>query len=428
MITILRAELVAVGTELLLGEIVDTNSAYLAQELAARSVDVYWSQRVGDNRGRITEAITTALGRSDLVLLCGGLGPTDDDLTREAIADAVGEVPTVDPDLEAELRARFSRFSRTMPEGNLKQAWRIPSAEPLPNPNGTAPGWFVRTRVGDRVKVVAALPGPPRELVPMWEEQVLPRLAFPLATFAARTLKTFGVGESHLAQRLAGLTERANPSVATYAKRDGVHVRIAAKAADHDLAAALLAPVVDEVRLRLEGHVWGEDADELADLVIARLRRTGHSLCVVDGATGGALADLLGSVVPPRGAAVDSEPLVGAVIAWRDEAMALLGVAYEPPAGRMPRGDSEAAALAAQLAEQGRARCAADYGVGIAPWWTAPAETAPDRAMFGSAWAVTGPGGTEARAVTAPHSGHAARRERLAFTTLVALWTQLSTT
>jgi nicotinamide-nucleotide amidase len=425
MTTVERAELVAVGTELLLGEIVDTNSAYLAQQLAARSVDVYWSQRVGDNRGRIAQAVRAALGRADLVVVCGGLGPTDDDLTREGIADALGETPAVDPGLAAELRARFARFSRTMPEGNLKQAWLVPSAEALPNPHGTAPGWFVRTTVDGGDKLVVALPGPPRELMPMWTERVLPRLRLPAATFAATTVKTYGLGESHVAERLAGLTDRANPSVATYAKRDGVHVRVAAKAADEATALGLAGPVLDEVRARLAPHVWGADGDELADLVVARLAATGRSLAVVDGATGGALADLLGAVERP---ADGSEPLVAAVITWRDEALAQLGVVTHPLAGRVPSADSGAAALAAHLAEEGRARCAADYGVGIAPWRTEPAETDPDRPTWGSAWAVAGPGGTEARAVSTPHTGLASRRERLAFTTLVALWTQLSTT
>ncbi|CAN5828947.1 CinA family nicotinamide mononucleotide deamidase-related protein [soil metagenome] len=428
MISVERAELVAVGTELLLGEINDTNSAYLAQALAARSVDVYWSRRVGDNRARITEAILAALERADLVVLCGGLGPTDDDLTREAIADALGETPSVDPTLEAELRARFARFSRTMPAGNVKQAWLIASAEALPNPNGTAPGWFVRVEHGARTKVVVALPGPPRELVPMWLEQVVPRLRFPVATFAARTLKTFGIGESHLAERLVGLTERANPSVATYEKRDGVHVRIAAKAENADAAGALLAPVVRDVRARLDGHVWGEDADELAALVVARLRRDARTLVVIDGGTGGSLAELLGAIDDATDGTTGSGPLIGAVIAWRNEAMALLGVAYDGSAGRPPKDESEATVVAAELAERGRARCAADYGVGIAPWWSAPTETAPDRPTRGSAWAVAGPEGTEARPVSAPQSGHASRRERLAFTALVGLWTQLSKT
>jgi nicotinamide-nucleotide amidase len=423
-----RAELVAVGTELLLGEIVDTNSAYLAQELARHSVDVYWSQRVGDNRRRIAEAIATALRRSDLVVVCGGLGPTDDDLTREAIADVLGETPHVDPTLEAVLRGRFERSGRTMPAQNLKQAWLVASAEALANPNGTAPGWFVRTLVDGAPRVVVALPGPPRELVPMWLEQVVPRLEFPSATFAARTLKTHGIGESHVAERLVGLTEHANPSVATYAKRDGVHVRVAAKGPGPEAANALLAPTLAEVRARLDGAIWGEDTDELPALVLARLRAAGATLAVVDCATGGALTDLLGDAEAPSGPGGPSGPLVAAVIGWRDEAMALLGTENDAPAGRPPSDDREAAAHAAHLAERGRARCAADYGVAVAPWRATTTETAPDRPTWSSAWAVSGPGWTEAASVTLPMGAYAARRERLAFTTLVALYSQLSKT
>ena len=158
------AEFISVGTELLLGEIVDTNSAWLASELAQNSVDVYWSQRVGDNFERIQQVIKQALSRSDAVILCGGLGPTDDDMTREAIAAVLGETPEVDAGLESDLRARFAKFSRHMPEKNLKQAWLIPSATALANPVGTAPGWFVKTSTHGKERVIIALPGPPREL------------------------------------------------------------------------------------------------------------------------------------------------------------------------------------------------------------------------------------------------------------------------
>jgi nicotinamide-nucleotide amidase len=342
-----RAELLAVGTELLLGEIVDTNSAYLARELAARSVDVYWSQRVGDNRRRIAEAIRAGLGRSELVIVCGGLGPTDDDLTREAIADVLGETPAVDAALERTLRERFARMQRPMPEGNLKQAWLVPSVEALPNPHGTAPGWFARLP-GDRgERYVVALPGPPRELMPMWRDEVVPRLAFPAASFVATTVKTFGIGESHVAELLAGLTDRANPSVATYAKRDGVHVRVAAKGSDPGAARSLLDPVVADVRGRLGASVWGLDDDELAELVLAELGRRGDRLVVVDGATGGALAELLGDAVPAPDAGGGSGPLVAAVITWRDEAMALLDAAPPASAGPSATGTIDVAEVAA---------------------------------------------------------------------------------
>src|SRR5947209_18481073 len=169
----LRAELLSVGTELLLGEIVDTNAAYLAGRLAVLGIDCLHMQTVGDNLGRGTEAFERALGRSDLVVVTGGLGPTEDDLTREAIAAALAETPAVDPDLEKELRSWFAGRGLPMPERNRKQAWLIPSARALSNPNGTAPGWDV-WKDGKRI---VAMPGVPREMTPMWEDQVEPTLA-----------------------------------------------------------------------------------------------------------------------------------------------------------------------------------------------------------------------------------------------------------
>ena len=414
------AELIAVGTELLLGEIVDTNSAYLARELAARGVDVYWSQRVGDNRARIAEAVRAACARADLVVLCGGLGPTEDDLTREAIADVAGETPLVDAELERVLRERFGRLGRDMPNGNLKQAWIIPSADALANPAGTAPGWLVRSEHAGTPRWIAALPGPPRELTRMWTEQLLPRLTLPQAALATATLKTHGIGESHVADVLAGLTDRANPSVATYAKRDGVHVRVAAKGDTAEAARAALAPVLREVERRLDGHVWGRDSDELPALVLQALRDQGARLAIVDGASGGALIDRLDEVDGERGA----WPLTSAVIAWRDDAMAVLGTARTAPAS-LDRDDADAQRVAVDLAETGRARCAADLCLALAPWRVDAEDGTTAGASWTSAWAIAGPNGTEARRVTLPDLGHGWRRERVAFTALVALWTQL---
>ncbi|MDB5045361.1 MAG: damage-inducible protein CinA, partial [Deinococcus sp.] len=168
----LLAEIISVGTELLLGEIVDSNAAFLARELAERGVTLHRKTVLGDNLGRVTDAIQLALSRADLVILGGGLGPTDDDLTREAIAAALGETPTEDPQQMAHLRGLYESRGRTMPEVNRKQTWLIPSAEALANPVGTAPGWFVR--VASTGKLIVALPGPPFEMHRMWREQVLP--------------------------------------------------------------------------------------------------------------------------------------------------------------------------------------------------------------------------------------------------------------
>lgn len=439
MTTVRSAELLAVGTELLLGEIVDTNSAWLARELADRSVDVYWSQRVGDNRARIAAAIGAALRRSDLVVVCGGLGPTDDDLTREAIADVVGETPAIDPDLEAELRARFARAGRDMPARNLKQAWSIPSAEALPNPNGTAPGWFVRTVAGDgRPRVVVALPGPPHELVPMWRDQARPRLAFPDARFVATTLKTFGIGESHVAERLEAWTHAPNPSVATYAKRDGVHVRVAAKAEDAAAARALLAPALAAVEAALGTHVWGRDDDELPARALAAVAARGGSLASVDLATGGRLAALLGEADAAlretardagagSAAAPPSRTWRGGVIAWGDEALDVLGV---PNVVRRPEGSAADAGdvlpepetdAAVVLARAACARFATDHGVALTAWRAGAAVGHGERASWTAAWAVVGPAGTIARRVTLPPMAADVRDERLAFTVLHAL-------
>ena len=200
------AELLSVGSELTVGETRDTNSGELARALTDAGVEVLRITALPDDLATVTDAFTSALGRADLVASTGGLGPTPDDLTRESIAAALGETPTVDPDLEAWLRDLFERRSLPFPEGNLKQAWTTPSTTPIPNANGTAPGWWSETRDG---RLIVALPGPPREMRPMWDGWVLPRLAErglgrPIASV---TLRLTGIGESAIADRLGSLLE-----------------------------------------------------------------------------------------------------------------------------------------------------------------------------------------------------------------------------
>src|SRR5438309_3874159 len=231
----MRAEILSVGTELLLGEIIDTNSAYLAGRLADLGIDCLHMQTVGDNLGRCKEAFERALARSELVVATGGLGPTEDDLTREAIAAALGETPAVDAVLEADLRAWFAGRGLTMPERNTKQAWLIPSARALPNPLGTAPGWDVR-RNGTRI---IAMPGVPREMTRMWEVEVEPTLGEG-SGLRSRTLKLLGIGGSNVEEALGALVRSTTPTVATYAKNDGVHVRITDKGDD---ATAVMARI-----------------------------------------------------------------------------------------------------------------------------------------------------------------------------------------
>ncbi len=351
----LIAEIVSVGTELLLGEITDTNAAYLANELKARGVRLYHKHVVGDNLGRVADTLRLALSRADLVIVGGGLGPTDDDLTREAIALVAGETPTVDPGLLAWLRDLFESRGRTMPEANQKQAWTIPSADVLPNPVGTAPGWFVRLSAPEfSGKVIVAMPGPPREMHRMWREQVLPRLALPEQAFFGTTIHTWGIGESHIAERLGGLTQQANPSVATYARRHGVDVRVAASAATEAEARALAEPVTQTVVTALGTFVYGRDDDTLAGVVLRHLTERGETVATLE-TNGALLAELLAEVRSPAYA--------GGVVATNHATLLEWGLT---PVTLSTRGEhAEEAAL--ELARGVRERHGTSWGLCVLP-------------------------------------------------------------
>ncbi|KQR15739.1 CinA family nicotinamide mononucleotide deamidase-related protein [Deinococcus sp. Leaf326] len=302
----LLAEIISVGTELLFGEIVDSNAAFLARELGARGVNLHRKTVLGDNLGRVTDAVRLALSRADLVLVGGGLGPTDDDLSREAIAAALGETPAEDPDLIAWLEGLYSARGRVMPQINRKQAWLIPSAEALPNPVGTAPGWFVRlTGEGGQPQYVVAMPGPPREMHQMWREQVVPRLPLPDQALYAVTVHTQGLGESDVAERLGALTRQANPSVATYFRKTGVDIRVAASAPSEGEARALAQPVLDGVRADLARWTWGEDDDTLAGATSRLLG--GRTLGVIEAGSAGMLSTLLADEAGFHDAAVTTD-------------------------------------------------------------------------------------------------------------------------
>nr|MBA3851377.1 competence/damage-inducible protein A [Chloroflexota bacterium] len=217
-----RAEILAVGTELTIGSTRDTNSARLAAELSARGVEVTRITALPDRLGVVREGFEAAIGRADLVISTGGLGPTPDDLTRESIAAACGREPYVDAFLERWLRELFHRRGLAMAEANLKQAWLIEGATALANHQGTAPGWWVEP---DDLHVIVAMPGPPREMWPMWRTEVLPRLESRGLgqESAAETLRLTGIGESALADLIGEAILRApDPEVATYARADAV--------------------------------------------------------------------------------------------------------------------------------------------------------------------------------------------------------------
>ncbi|MFO7545397.1 MAG: CinA family nicotinamide mononucleotide deamidase-related protein [Trueperaceae bacterium] len=429
------AEIVSVGTELLLGEVIDTNGARLAADLAARGVDVYRSQRVGDNLERIREAIENAVGRSDLVVVGGGLGPTDDDLTRDAIAAVAGQPQRVDPGLERWLRERFASYGRAMPERNLQQARVIDAATVLANPIGTAPGWLVRLQRDGSERVIVTLPGPPREFDRMWQREAVPLLVFPPDHLFVRTFKTIGIGESHVAEKLGALTLSSNPTVATYAKRDGVHVRVAAKAESREAAALLARSTVDQVRERIGRFVWGSDGDELADLALRALVARGKRVAILEGATGGLLSTLLtdaADTVPGANVGGDGGgPLAGSVIAWDLDRMRALGVPFDLLL-RLPAG---AADIVSVLAAAVRAFFAADIGIAIghpmardghgSTAATRPGasvgdvgpeedQRAPVRVMI----AIAADAGTTVETLDLPPLGRPWLRERAAFTSL----------
>ncbi|GGM14614.1 CinA family nicotinamide mononucleotide deamidase-related protein [Deinococcus aerophilus] len=372
----LLAEIISVGTELLFGEIVDSNAAFLARELGGRGVTLHRKTVLGDNLGRVTEAVQLALSRADLVILGGGLGPTDDDLTREAIAAALEEEPAEDPALLAWLEGLYTSRGREMPQVNRKQAWLIPSAEALPNPVGTAPGWFVRTNG----KYVVALPGPPREMTRMWREQVLPRLPLPTRALVSTTVHTQGIGESNVAELLTPWTGQANPSVATYARKTGVDVRVAASADTEAAARALLAPVLEQVRARLSRWTWGEDAQTLAGALGAALR--GRTLGVIEAGSAGNLCGLL----------ADEPAFLDAAVTVDHARLITLGLT--PVTLRDAGLVSEAAAL--ELAAGAREHLGAEIGlavvVGVAGEQAGQAYAAIDAGEWQKAVGINWPG------------------------------------
>ena len=277
----------------------------------------------------MTATFAEALEAVDLVVSTGGLGPTPDDLTREAVAAAIGEVPAVDPHQERWLRRLFAQRGIPLPELNLKQAWLIPSATAIPNRNGTAPGWWVDRPDG---RVAVLLPGPPREMRPMWHDWVLPRLRERGLGDGrvVRTLRTYGVGESHVAELLGEpMLRAANTVVATYARADWLDVRISA-IDEHDSSSWVLRPAPEvlekaeaAIRGLLAGHVLAEGETTWAELVGAAATRAGVRLAIVEAGTNGALGALLAEVPALERTVTFGPRIARDVAAWPVEREAL---------------------------------------------------------------------------------------------------------
>jgi nicotinamide-nucleotide amidase len=319
---LVTAELLAIGTELTVGETTDTNSGELARSLIALGMSVVRISNLPDDLVTVVDALGSALGRADLVVTTGGLGPTPDDLTREAVAEACGERPEVDPATLEWLHGLWARRRQPFPATNVKQAWTLPSARILANPHGTAPGWWVDRPDG---RVIVTLPGPPREMRPMWTNEVQPRLAVRGVGVETevRTLRLTAIGESQVAERLGEPLLRAtNPIVATYARQEAVDVRISARAEGgrtaRDLADAVEAVVVEA----LGDHVWARGDTSWAGALAEALEARGWTLATTEVGTGGALVGLLRGLEAVRRSEV-AVGMTGDGEAWegaRDEA------------------------------------------------------------------------------------------------------------
>jgi nicotinamide-nucleotide amidase len=304
---ILTAELLAIGSELTVGETTDTNSGELARSLVAHGVPVSRIAGLPDDLDVVVDALRTALSRADLVVTTGGLGPTPDDLTREAVAATCDETVSVDQATLDWLKDLWARRGHPFPSVNVKQAWVIPSATSLPNPNGTAPGWWVDRPDG---RVIVTLPGPPREMRPMWAEHVLPRLADRGvgADLVVRTLRLHGIGESQVAETLGdALLRAANPVVATYARHEAVDVRISART-DGQRSADTLADEAEAAVAALLGRfVWTRGSTTWAAAIGEALATHGWTLAMSERGTGGALVALLRGLPSLRRAEVRND-------------------------------------------------------------------------------------------------------------------------
>jgi nicotinamide-nucleotide amidase len=352
----MRCEVVAVGTELLLGQIVDTNSSWLGEQLALAGIDSHLQVKVGDNLDRIVAALRAALERSDAVIVCGGLGPTHDDITRDAIAEVMGVPLELDADVAARIEAMFASRGRRMATNNMRQAEVPRGATAIADPQpGTAPGLVCP--VGD--KVLYAVPGVPYEMKAIVEKAILPdlrRRSGETSVIASRVLRTWGESESGLAERLApridALEPVGNPTIAFLASGvEGIKVRITAKAPTEPEAAAIIAAEEDEVRALVGEIVFGVDDESMEVAVAAALGARGLTLATAESLTGGLmgarLTDVPGASAWYRGGVVSYASAVK---------FSVLG---------LPEGPVVSEAAAAAMASAARSVLGADVGIGV---------------------------------------------------------------
>lgn len=351
-----NAEVICVGTELLLGDILNTNAQFLAQELAQLGIPHYYQTVVGDNPQRIQRAVEIACQRSRLLLFTGGLGPTPDDLTVETLAAFFNAPLEENADVIEDIRQKFARRGRQMSPSNRKQALIPKGAEVLPNPAGSAPGIIWEPHSG---LLIMTFPGVPKEMQIMWAETAVPYLkeqGWASATIYSRTLKFWGIGESTLAEQVAHLFDLQNPTVAPYASQGTVKLRVSAKAPSKAEAIALIDPIAEEI-LKIGGaHYYGENDDTLAHAVGKLLGSQQQTLAVAESCTGGGLGHML-TAIPGS-----SSYFLGGVISYANSVKTdILGVQATTLASQ----GAVSNPVACQMATGVQNRLGADWGISI---------------------------------------------------------------
>ncbi len=288
----MNVEIMAVGTEILLGDIFNTNARYLSRELALLGFGIYRQTTVGDNEARLESALKSALKDADIVITTGGLGPTPDDLTKEISSKVFNQELVLDEKSNEIIRSYFIHKEKAMENGNQKQAMFPKDAIILDNPNGTAPGCIL---MGEEGKYIINLPGPPKEMMPMFENKVKPFLMqFVENTIVSKTLRCIGLGEWDMATRVKDLiNDSVNPTVAPYAKEGEAVLRITARAKNKEEAFKIIAPVEEEIRKRIGEYIYGVDDDSLEDVIGRQLVTYGRSIAVAESVTGGMISSRL---------------------------------------------------------------------------------------------------------------------------------------
>lgn len=359
----MTVELISVGTELLLGNIVNTNANYLSGKCAQLGFSLYYQMTVGDNEGRLCEAIKTALDRSDIIILTGGLGPTQDDMTKEAVAKVFGKELIMD-EVSKERIAAYFRFRNSggvipaiVTENNWKQALKIDGSTVVENNNGTAPGYIVE----ENGKTAILLPGPPNEMLPMFEASILPYLAEKQNTvFVSSMVKICGVGESKAETDILDLIDaQTNPTIAPYAKNGEVHFRVTAAAADEEEAQQLIAPVVEELYRRFGDHIYTTKEEEtLEEVIVKLLQEKKYTVVTAESCTGGMLSSRLVNVagvseVLKEGFITYSNEAKMKYLGVKQETLAAYGAVSTETAKEMVQGAAQAANAEAALAITG---------------------------------------------------------------------------